>query len=305
MWTPRWLLALPLALAAMIGTASASSVRDQAGMFSPDAVRQAEADLNRVERQYGIPTTIETIDSLDGADIANTTLERAKRSGTRGIYILIANKEKKIWDEVWRGAIPPDRQRALRQAFAAGFKKGDFDAGLLQGVKEIGTEVAATVAEKGTRRSQPGALPPGRAGRGNGKGGFGIGSLLGIGLLIVGVLFVVRLLGGLFGGGGSRQPGRMGAPGYGAPGYGGGGGGGFMSSLFGGIGGALAGNWLYDQFSGRHHGGYSDSSAMGGDASQSPASGGDDWSGGGTDWGGGDTGGGGGDWGGGGDGGDW
>ena len=34
-----------------------------------------------------------------------------------------------------------------------------------------------------------------------------------------------------------------------------------MSSLFGGIGGALAGNWLYDQFSGRHQGGYSDSSA--------------------------------------------
>ena len=40
---------------------------------------------------------------------------------------------------------------------------------------------------------------------------------------------------------------RLRAPGYG----GGGGGGGFMSSMFGGIGGALAGNWLYDQFSGR------------------------------------------------------
>ena len=75
-----------------------------------------------------------------------------------------------------------------------------------------------------------------------------------------------------------------------------------MSSLFGGIGSALAGNWLYDQFSGRHHGGYTDQSSYGSDV---PVDGGDNWSGGGDvsgDWGGGgDTGGG--DWGGG--GGDW
>jgi uncharacterized protein len=81
-----------------------------------------------------------------------------------------------------------------------------------------------------------------------------------------------------------------------------------MSSLFGGIGGAMAGNWLYDQFSGRHHGSgnmYPDQTNY--DQGSSPA---DDpstgsWGGGGGDWGGG---GGGGDWGGGGGdggGGDW
>src|SRR5262249_60082715 len=110
-----------------------------------------------------------------------------------------------------------------------------------------------------------------------------------IGLLIVGGLFLLRLLGGLFGANrGYGAPGMMGRPGYG-PGYGGyGGGGGFWSSMFGGIGGALAGNWLYDQFSGRHHGGYTDSASHGGQ--DVPDAGGSDWStpgDGGGDWGGG------------------
>ena len=65
---------------------------------------------------------------------------------------------------------------------------------------------------------------------------------------IFGVLLVLRLLGGLFGrsagpgmpgaGMGMGRPGMGGGPGYyGGPGYGGGGGG-FMSGLFGGLGGA-------------------------------------------------------------------
>ena len=82
--------------------------------------------------------------------------------------------------------------------------------------------------------------------------------------MIVAVLVGIRLIGSLFGGGrgaygpGAGQPGMGpgygGGPGYGA-GYGGRGGGGFFSSILGGIGGAMAGNWLYDQFSGRHQGG--------------------------------------------------
>ncbi len=86
-------------------------------------------------------------------------------------------------------------------------------------------------------------------------------TLIWIVLGILAVFVVIRLLGALFSGGNrGGYPGQRamgpGGPGYGqgyGPGYGGGGGGGFMSSMFGGIGGALAGNWLYDQFSGRHH----------------------------------------------------
>lgn len=159
-----------------------------------------------------------------------------------------------------------------------------------------------------------------------------MGTFLLIILGIFGVLLVLRLLGGLFnrgaGAGNSGQMGGMGMPRpgmgpgggpgyYGGPGYGGRGGG-FFSGMLGGLGGVLAGNWLYDQFSGRHGGmtsadayhsaDYTSGTPEGGDA----IVGGDDGLGGGGDWGGdagtadtggGDWGGGGGDWGGG--GGDW
>jgi uncharacterized protein len=304
---PRWLLALPLTLAATIGTVSGSSVRDQAGMFSADAVKQAEAELNQVERTHRIATVIETVGSLQGQDIADVSLDRAERSGIHGIYILIARDEHKLYSRVsgqYRRAINAGRQAQIREAIEAGFKKRDFDGGLLQGVKAIRTVVDDAVSKDGRL---PAGAPPGGRGRAlpmprGHQGGFGLGTLLGIGLVIVAVLIGIRLLGALFGGGarGYGAPGGMRRPGFG-PGYGAPGGGGFMSSLFGGIGGALAGNWLYDQFSGRHHGGYSDSSAYGGTPTVGPDP--DDWSsGGGGAWGGGDAGGGG-DWGGG--GGDW
>jgi len=311
MWTQRSLLALPLALAATLGTANAASVRDRAGLFSPDAVRQAEAELNRVERDNQLSATVETVDSLEGNDIGDVTREHAARSGTGGLYVVIAKKENKIdvrASRQYSRAINDPRVQSIRQAFIGEFKKHDFDAGLLAGVRSINSEVSAARSENGGRLvagapgARPGAAVPAR--RGNPQGGFGMSSLLGIGLLVVGGLFLVRLLGSLFGGNrgyAGGGPGRMGAPGYG----GGGGGGGFMSGMFGGIGGALAGNWLYDQFSGRSHGGSVESSATSGPAE----TGGDDWNSGSNasgDWGGGDAGGGG-DWGGGGGGGggDW
>lgn len=317
---PRWLLALPVAVAVMLGAsgAQASTIRDTAGMFSPDAVRQAQAQLDKIEREYQLPTTIETIETLDGEPVAEVAIDHAKRSGTHGIYILIAKREKAFDIAVsnhYQRALDKTRERAIRAKFLEGFKAKDFDAGLLAGVKAIGTEASEARATYGTLREEvPAARRVGvplRRAAGGGGVGFGLGSLVGIALAIVGVLFVVRLLGSLFGGaaggGYAGGPGRMGA--YGA----GGGGGGFMSSLFGGLGGALAGNWLYDQFSGRHHGGYGDNTSYDQGSVADPGAPADDWSGGNVsggwgdsgDAGGGDWGGGGGDWGGGGGGGDW
>lgn len=306
----HWLLAVPLLVAA-VAPSQGASIRDRAGMFGPAAVREAEATLSNVERTYQLPTTIETIDTLGGEKISVATQRHAERSGEPGLYVLIAKQENKI-DVIsatrFRTAMNESRCRAIMNAFIAEFKKGDLDAGLIAGAKAVENEASIAKAEFGTLREsrpvargvRPGAVP---VRRGNPNGGFGVGHLLGLGLLIFGVLFFVRLLGGLFGGGvGNPGMGRMGGPGYG-PGYGGGGGG-FMSSLFGGIGGALAGNWLYDQFSGRHGqgGGYIDNTSYG--EAGTDVSGGSEWSGG-ADAGGGDWGGGGGDWGRGGGGGDW
>lgn len=319
MWTKRWVLALGMGLVATLGSARGATIRDGAGMFRAETLRKAEADLNRVERELQLDTTIETVGSLEGEGVVEVTRRHAERSGAHGLFILIAKKESKIdvvSSSAYRRSMTGARLRAIQDGFVSEFKKGDLDAGLLGGVEAISKEATAAKRELGSLKQAGAGANFGRgvARGGRAGGGFGLGSLLGIGLLVVGVLFVVRLLGSMMGGGNGGQGGRMGSPGFG--GGQGGGGGGFMSSMFGGIGGALAGNWLYDQFSGRNHGGgYSDQSAAGdgsgGDAGGDTFggggdAGGGDWGGGGGDAGGGDWGGGGGgDWGGGGNGGDW
>ena len=131
---------------------------------------------------------------------------------------------------------------------------------------------------------------------------------------IFGVLLVLRLIGGLFNrSAGQGYPGRR--HGNARPWngrwtrllrrWGLWGPGGFMSGILGGLGGALAGNWLYDQFSGRHGGQYGSADmGHGSDATGSADPGGDaiigadDDPGGGASWDppAGDAGGGGGDW---------
>ena len=328
----RWLLALPLLLATSITSAQAASVRDSAGMFSPEAVRQAQAKLDRIERESKVPILIETVESLPEAanlkppekrSLINDVATRRARESGQGVYLLISKDDHLISNVLTRkqlaSRLPSNVRLNIRDAIAANFKKGDFDAGLNHAVDAFGRALAGGPVTGAV----PG--PGGVAGRPRG-GTSGIGTLLMIGLGIVAVMFVLRLLGGLFGGAGRQGygqgqmgggPGQMGGPGWGGQGYGPQRGGGFMSSLFGGIGGAMAGNWLYDQFSGRHHGGTTDSSSYGAGGATGYDPGGDEIVGGnddggqGADWGGGgggDWGGGGGDWGGGGDGGgggDW
>ena len=320
MWTPKWLLAIPVALAATFGMAQSqgASIIDGAAMFSAGAIQKAQSELSRIESETRLPVTIETVDSLEGDSVQTVLRRHAESSTAQGLYVLIAKQEGKFDIEAsraFRGGMNSSRLAAIKTSFVSGLKKRDFDSALLGGTESIRNEAKAAAGAM----ANGAAGRRGVAGRGNPQGGFGVGSLLGIGLLIVGVMFLFRILGGLFRGGAQAGQGsgmgRMGAPGYGGGG-GGMGGGGFMSGLFGGIGGALAGNWLYDQFSGRSHQGSNESAGYNQQPDNSAAT---DWSGGtdqsadwggggdtgaGGDWGGG-GGGGGGDWGGGGGGGDW
>jgi uncharacterized protein len=302
------LLAAPLLLATAV--ASASEIRDDAGMFGAGAIREARTILDGVERQYRVPVEIETIDSLNGQTIGEASLRRAQEAGVNGVFVLIAKKNHKVETRDFRSFLGRDRREAVTQAFVNGFRagRGDFDKGLIQGVEAIRTAVAEVggMAAATARPAVIRRVPPAPH-----RGGSGLGALVVIGLVILAVLIGLRLLGGLFGAGRGYAGPAMGRPGYGGPGYGGGGGG-FFSGLLGGLGGAVAGNWLYDQFGRRHYGGGDYTT---GESTPSAPDGGDwgagaegDWGGsdagggGGADWGGGDAGGGG-DWGGG--GGDW
>ena len=332
---PRQWLILPALLATALFSASAygSSVRDSAGMFSSGVVSKAQSHLDQLERTTHIPVVIETVDKVPGLDknashkekieaINAYAVKRDNELRDEGIYYLIS-KEDHLNSNIlvrkrFESILPREKCDRIGSAFLDAFKKHDFDGGLKNGVQAI--EHALSGVSVGQHAAHaPGALPaPGNrpavvvARRGG-------GSTMGTFLLIIGgifgVLLLLRLLGGLFGGrsagaGYNQMGGGMGMPRPGGPGYYGGGGmggggGGFFSGMLGGLGGALAGNWLYDQFSGGRHGmntsdslgaqEYTSGGAYdpGGDAivgaDDSPAGGGD-WGGGGGDTGGGDWG---------------
>jgi hypothetical protein len=300
----------PLALAAGLALLAAvpargSEVRDTARMFGSDAVRQAQRILDRVERDLRTPVIIETIESLGGRTIEEDSLRRARASKIRGVYVLISKEDRKLYVRDAGNFLGGDRREAIFRAFSNAFREGDFDRGLVAGAEAIAEQVRATgPPSRAPGHGAPAGAPPARPGR-PGGGSSGLGILLVIGAVIVGVILLGRLFGNRQRAFGPGAPGPMAGPGAGVgPGMGGvGRGGGLWSSIFGGLGGALAGNWIYDQMTGRHHHGYGAPPAdYTGGPVESPGPAPDDWGGTGGDWGGG---GGGGDWAAGGGGGDW
>jgi glc operon protein GlcG len=125
-----------------------AEVRDTAKMFGAEAVRRAQGILARLERRSHVPVIIETIESLDGEAIGEAGIRHAKRSGGHGVYILLAKDEKKMAGPLFRreleDRLSPAKREAVREAFFAEFKKGDFDAGLLRGVESIAEALGGT-----------------------------------------------------------------------------------------------------------------------------------------------------------------
>lgn len=81
MTTLRWLLTIPLALLAFIATApaQASAIRDEAGLFSPQAVAQAQSRLDKLESSTRIPVVIETLKAIPGLTKESSEDERKLR----------------------------------------------------------------------------------------------------------------------------------------------------------------------------------------------------------------------------------
>jgi uncharacterized membrane protein YgcG len=124
----------------------------------------------------------------------------------------------------------------LKRTITSAFKQGNFNQGLLDGIAylaKVSAEHPSSVAVAPTQPRE--RLPAG--GDQKGRGSFLMTALI-VGGVVLLVLFVIRLLSGA---------GRPGMSGAGAPG-----GGGFLSSLFGAMGGVFLGNWLYNTFGGGH-----------------------------------------------------
>ena len=264
------LLLLPWTSLRPAGAAD-SRIIDEAAIFSPSAIKDAEDALFKVKTKSKLPITIQTRKSAEGQAPDKLAINLAKSNAGDGLYLLILKDDRKIemlWSNSFKGRITNDDRDQVRKAISDEFKKTDWDAGLKQGVAKlvilaerfpIGEASIPARPAPGVRQNnavQNQALPVRQA-----QGGIGIITILMLGL---GLFSLVRIVRGLMGGGGSYSGGGGGGPGTGrgqgygggyggGPGYGGGGGGGFFSGMLGGLGGAVLGNWAYDKLSGHGH----------------------------------------------------
>ncbi|MBI3407361.1 MAG: TPM domain-containing protein [Planctomycetes bacterium] len=330
-----WLAAAPaLMLTAPAQTAYAQTktpprrVQDDAAMFSATAKEQANAEITRIKTTFKKDLTIETLPQgpkrpanvAENDDAARKkffdqwAVERFKNEQINGVYVVIVEKPEIVRVVVGDktrdlGLFTTSDRDQLRQKIIEKMKTGDKDGALLAATKFVQEAMSRNRGTDGKASSNANTSTsaPAHAPRADSTPWLTY-LLIGIAVLVV-LWLIIAVFRALSGGG---RPGYAGGPGGGGGGYGGGGGGGFFTSMLGGLFGAAAGMWMYNNLFGGHS-----SSAFGagptgdqGNATSEPTdvgggasvSGGDYDAGG--DAGGGDAGGGGGDWGGGGDGGD-
>ncbi len=294
----------------------AADVLDGGSFFNADVLAQANQKIRAIEQKSGHEIRIETFATVPADKVEAVAKmdksqretffkqwqhDRAEATKSRGVFVLICKNPSHL--RLWAGTaiqhagFGAAQAQTVREKLLSGFKAKEYDKTLTDVVEQLATTFdglssnkhkAAAPGHKPVANTTPKPAPAPHAPQANG------GNFLFIVVLIIGGILLFSFMARLFGGGQSNVPGGMG-------GYGGGGGG-FWSGLTGGLFGAMAGNWLYNQFSDHHasandrHSPMGDSSNNGGwSDSGSSDSGGSDFGGG--DFGGGD----GGDFGGGGD----
>ena len=318
----------------------AADISDGGGFFSAEAIATANQSLRDLEQKSGHEIRIETFAAVptDKIEVASKmdakqrdtffskwVLERAKATKSRGIVVLICREPSHL--NLWAGTPIQDagfgvaQAKTVKDAWLTRLKAKEYDKALTEGVAQMSItfgslshpKAKSALSESPNHGSKPvGHASPTPASRApihsvpvhnapvqmpQQSPWTGVMVIL---MFVVGGIVVMSLIGRLFGGGRNMGAGGSGPGGYGQGGGYGGGGGGFLSSLTGGIFGAMAGNWMYDQFSGRHASG-GESHSMGDSSGTNDTSSGsgfdsgssDTGFSGGTDFGGGDFGGGG------------
>ena len=89
-------------------------------------------------------TLIETTETLKGENIDEAAIRLARRSGLKGVFILVAKKEAKIEilaSRAYAEALPRADRNKVRSVFIERFKKTQFDEGLREGVAALEAEL--------------------------------------------------------------------------------------------------------------------------------------------------------------------
>jgi len=305
-------------------SASPAPIQDNAAFFSESAKSEAARNIIDLEKAVKKGVVVQTFkevpsDVRQGVNmedkaavnqaISQWALKQFKQNGVNGVYILLvkapAHLQVEVGIDTQKRAFTPRDRDTLVSTMLAKLHAKQYDDALLDGVNFVSSTMRANAIGIG-RTGSTGFITTPRPRQSS--SGWVIPLLIGVGVLWL----IMSIFRAIFRGGGGVGPGMgMSSMGGGM----GGGGGGFFSSLLGGVFGAAAGNWLYDQFSGNRGSsawgadrdnrdnqanvdqGYSgtDTDASGSGGSFGDDSGGGDSGGSGDAGGGGDSGGGGGD----------
>ncbi len=259
---PKIPATLGLVIALLLGTSAAragvGAIRDNAAFFSEPAKTEAARNISEIEKRYKKDLVIETFKEIpaeikQGVDLTDKaamsrmfeqwSVKQARQQKVNGVYILLskepAHLQIVVGNETQSKAFTLMDRDNLAAAMLGKLRKKQNDEALLEGVNFVSTTMAGHVAVRSRTSTAPIAAPSGNGGRAENSSPWGwlILVLLGAGAiwLVVGIFRSLSR-----GGGAAASPGMSPVSG----------GGGFFSSLLGGMFGAAAGMWLYDQFSG-------------------------------------------------------
>lgn len=263
-------ITLSFLFATLFGTAFAAAgtggVRDSGDFFSEAAIKEATRTISEIETKFRKDLVVETFPDIPeetkrGVDLSDKralnkmfeqwTVKEAKQSRVNGVYILIskepAHLQIVVGNDTQNKAFTLKDRENLANLMLSKLRAKKNDEALLECVQFVSTTMAGHLQP--SKRANNVASPSVVSSRAlqteqATPWGWIITAVLGIGAvwLIIGVL---RSIMGRGAGGQGMLPSA--------------GGGGMFSSLLGGMFGAAAGMWLYDQFSGSH------SNAWGGD----------------------------------------
>jgi uncharacterized membrane protein YgcG len=156
-----WCLALVcLLVLATRSRAIAPEIKDEAKVFSPEAVKKANAEIREIMRKYAKDLLFETFPSVPEAQkekvksmsreerakfFETWAKERAEAAVVNGVYILVCTDPSYLRVEVTPKALhvfPKPVSDKLIETLVSNFQKKEFDKGLLAAVQFVQEKLA-------------------------------------------------------------------------------------------------------------------------------------------------------------------
>jgi uncharacterized membrane protein YgcG len=164
-------MALPLAVLSCLtlagpASAVAPEIKDEAKVFSPEAVKKANDMIRDIARKHGVDFLVETFNTVPGEQAEKVkgldpqertkffqswARERINHHVVHGVYVLVCKNPQYIRVEVSDKAVSRFGSafgKTLGDLLVADFKEKKFDEALLTAVKQVQEKLAAAKPKK-------------------------------------------------------------------------------------------------------------------------------------------------------------